>query len=410
MTKQKIKITALSKNGRGIGYFSGRPVFIPHALIGETWLCDTKNDEFKCIVELPDRLIPPCNHFPACGGCTTQHIPKLLYQTWKMGLLREHLTQKGINFDPKNMITFGDHKRRRCALSAMKNVSGRVLLGYHRIHSHELISLEDCLVLTPTIVKSLPGLRTLLDIILKPNITARITILQCEQGLDVDLSSIHMDKSPFHSLEITTLAHQLGLIRLTHGGDTFIMQTQPTVRLNQTCIPIPNATIFLQPIYEAERKICRYISSAVGNSKYVADLFCGIGSFTFDIAQNSKVLAIDYNKFAIASLKKGYNNSKGLKPIRTLVRDLFREPLSRRELEAFDAVIFDPPRSGAEQQAKAIASSKVKTIVAVSCNPQTLARDLKILIDGNYKLVELYPIDQFSYSAHLECVAVLKKV
>jgi 23S rRNA (uracil1939-C5)-methyltransferase len=91
------------------------------------------------------------------------------------------------------------------------------------------------------------------------------------------------------------------------------------------------------------------------------------------------------------------------------VRDLFREPLSPKELERFDAVVFDPPRAGAAAQAAALAMSRVSTLVAVSCNPATLARDARILIDGGYTLERVTPIDQFLYSPHVEAVAVLRR-
>jgi len=90
-------------------------------------------------------------------------------------------------------------------------------------------------------------------------------------------------------------------------------------------------------------------------------------------------------------------------------RDLFRNPLTAAELSRFDAVVFDPPRQGAQAQALALAQSNVLLVVAVSCNPGTLARDIRQMIDGGYHLLSVAPIDQFRYSAHIEIVAQLKK-
>ena len=86
-------------------------------------------------------------------------------------------------------------------------------------------------------------------------------------------------------------------------------------------------------------------------------------------------------------------------------RDLFTDPLTAPELSRFDAVVFDPPRAGAREQAARIAESSVPTVVAVSCNPATFARDARILTDGGYRLERVIPVDQFVWSAHVELVA-----
>ena len=148
---------------------------------------------------------------------------------------------------------------------------------------------------------------------------------------------------------------------------------------------------------------------ALGRTKRVADLFCGIGTWTFPIAQRARVLAVDGDDAAIAALSAAARNAQGLKPIEVLRRDLFREPLSARELKGFDAVVFDPPRAGAKAQAEQLARGEVPVVVAVSCDPGTLARDLRILVDSGYRLDAVTPIDQFEFSAHVEAVAVLRR-
>ena len=146
---------------------------------------------------------------------------------------------------------------------------------------------------------------------------------------------------------------------------------------------------------------------AVGKAKRVADLFSGLGTFTFGLARRAKILAVDSDRALITALGDAARKAQGLKPIEARVRDLFHDPMSARELDDFDAAVFDPPRAGAKAQAEALAKSKVKTIVAVSCNPVTLARDIQILLDGGYKLGRVSPIDQFLFTAHIEAVAVL---
>ncbi len=408
MSEEKIEIEYLGAHGDGVGQNAGERFFVPLALPGETWRRDA-SAAWTCASPLPGRAVPLCRHFSLCGGCTAQHMPEEMYQDWKVGQVRQALRQQGISLEPGELIAAALGRRRRCVFSACKGQNGKVELGYHRARSHDLIAIEECPVLVPQIVQALPGLYDLLEFVLQPNASARVTALWCEQGLDVDLSKVSVSNDPQHRATIAALVRKLGLVRLTNNGDTIIMQSQPTVRLGKVSVPLPDATIFLQAVLEAEREICTNVINAVSKAGRIADLFCGIGSFTFDLAVRARVFAVDSERVAIAALEAGRDDAQGLKPIETLARDLFKEPLSRKELEVFDAVVFDPPRAGAEQQARMLAKSRVPTVVAVSCNPATLARDLSVLIDGGYQLQAVQPIDQFLYSPHVECVAVLNR-
>ncbi|TIU09272.1 MAG: RNA methyltransferase, partial [Mesorhizobium sp.] len=109
------------------------------------------------------------------------------------------------------------------------------------------------------------------------------------------------------------------------------------------------------------------------------------------------------------ALDRAFRFASGLKRVTSERRDLFRRPLTFKELNTFDGVVFDPPRAGAEDQSKQIARSDVPLVAAISCNPVTLARDLRILIDGGYALKSVTPIDQFLWSPHVEAVALLEK-
>ena len=151
------------------------------------------------------------------------------------------------------------------------------------------------------------------------------------------------------------------------------------------------------------------VLAGVGKAKRAADLFCGIGTFTFPLARRARMLAVDDNEAAVGALGAAARHAQGLKPIEAKVRDLFRMPLSAKELEGFDAVVLDPARAGAEAQARQLARSRVPVAICVSCNPGTLARDARILLDGGYVLESVTPIDQFLFSAHVEAVAVFRR-
>jgi len=151
------------------------------------------------------------------------------------------------------------------------------------------------------------------------------------------------------------------------------------------------------------------VLAAVGRAGRVADLFCGLGAFTLPIARRARVLAVDGDAAAIAALGAAVRRTQGLKPVEGRVRDLFREPLAAGEIKPFDAVVLDPPRQGAKAQAEQLARAQVPTVVAVSCDPGTLARDARLLVDGGYAIDSVTLIDQFLFSAHVEAVAVLTR-
>lgn len=142
-----------------------------------------------------------------------------------------------------------------------------------------------------------------------------------------------------------------------------------------------------------------------GKAKRIVDLFCGVGPFALRLAAKARVTAFDSDAGAIASLQKAAASARGLKPIAASARDLFRRPLVPQELRDVDAVVFDPPRQGAEAQSRQLAASKVPVIVGVSCNITTFARDARILIDGGYKIETVTPVDQFRHTPHVELVA-----
>jgi 23S rRNA (uracil1939-C5)-methyltransferase len=161
---------------------------------------------------------------------------------------------------------------------------------------------------------------------------------------------------------------------------------------------------FLQATAEGEAILSRLVLAHAAGAKTVADLFCGVGPFALRLAEMSRVTAIDSHAGAIDALRKAAL-TPGLKPITAQVRDLFRRPLAAGELKPLDAVVFDPPRPGAEAQAKQLAAARVPVVIAVSCNAATFARDARTLVDGGYRLTQVTPVDQFRYSPHVEIVA-----
>jgi 23S rRNA (uracil1939-C5)-methyltransferase len=136
-----------------------------------------------------------------------------------------------------------------------------------------------------------------------------------------------------------------------------------------------------------------------------ADLFAGCGTFAGRLLARGRVDAFESDAAAVRALTM----AAAARPLTAQRRDLFRNPVNADEAARYDAVVFDPPRAGAEAQARALAASRVPCVVGVSCNPATFARDARILADGGYRLRAVTVIDQFAWSHHVELVASFAK-
>ncbi|MGE0698643.1 MAG: class I SAM-dependent RNA methyltransferase [Hyphomicrobiaceae bacterium] len=415
---QHYRVTGLGEDGDGIVDLAGgvgRPEYIPGALPGDLahraagggWDIEQRAGSGR-------RPAPLCPHFPACGGCTVQHMGDELYARWKgaklLDALRRHdVVELGINDGGVGpMIRAPLASRRRAVLTAVQ-VAGQLRLGFHGHRSHEVVPVEACAVLRPAIVMALPALRGIATL-LGGKAECRLTVLDTGRGLDVSAETGKPRRYDKHLAAITQLAVSGRILRLTVDGEPVLMRAAPMMEVAGVAV-VPPPAAFVQASAEAEAAMTAIAVEAIekARAKRVADLFCGLGAFALAVARKARVLAVDSDRPMIEALAAGARNASGLKPIETKVRDLFRDPLSPRELDHIDAVILDPPRAGAKDQAEALARSKVRTVVAVSCNPATLARDLRILLDGGYRLERAVPVDQFLFSAHLEAVAVLRR-
>jgi 23S rRNA (uracil1939-C5)-methyltransferase len=355
----------------------------------------------------PDRIAPVCRHFTHCGGCAVQHLRSPAYLAWKREVVIAGFASRGIDAPVAPVASVGVGARRRAAFSARRTGRG-VVLGFHEAKGVEIVDLQECPVTASAIVRVLPGLRRLVEPLMSRRAPGRVIVTLAANGLDVAVEDVPGDPPPDVREFLAREATALGLARLTLAGDTLYQATVPAVRFGTANVVLP-ARSFLQAAPVAEAAMVRLVTQAVVGAKRVVDLFSGMGTFTFPLAQNASVLAVDGDKQAIAALQNAAKRTPGLKPIEVKVRDLFREPLSARELQGFDAAVFDPPRAGAATQAQSLVDSPINVVVAVSCNPATLARDARILIDGGFKLERVTPIDQFLFSPHIEAVAVFRR-
>jgi 23S rRNA (uracil1939-C5)-methyltransferase len=405
-----LTIARLGAQGDGVAETPEGPVFVPFALPGEkvNVARGSKKADLVSILEASlQRVEPACRHFTDCGGCAMQHLEENAYRDWKRGLLVEALRAKGIGIEVDPLVSFPPHTRRRAALTA-RRTEGSVLLGFNAALSHRIVDLEECPVLLPQLVAALPLLRRLVRLIARTNDAFRLAVTQTDSGLDVAAQgSGRLEGKPRQAAIEFCIAN--GIARLTIDGEIVIEPNKPAILVGGvTVAPPPGA--FLQAVEGAEAAMAGLVAEHLVKAKRVADLFAGIGTFALRLARASEVHAVEGDAPALAALDRAFRFASGLKKVTVEKRDLYVRPVTFKELDAaFDGVVFDPPRAGAEAQAVQIARSQVRLVAAVSCNPLTLARDLEILIAGGYQLRQVVPVDQFLWSPHLEAVALLEK-
>ncbi len=406
--RRELTISRLGNQGDGIADTEAGPVYVPFALPGERVDADVEGSRAALtgiLAAAPERTEAICRHFGECGGCSVQHLARDAYAEWKRQRISEALSMEGIEAEVDPVRIFGPRSRRRATFAAQKT-GGALTLGFRRAQSHDIIDLLECPVLLPALEKAMPGLRALLSELLPPG-EVRVLVTACDNGLDVNIDGVKgrlATITPTHG----EAAETLGIVRLTLAGDPLISFGAPKIGVAGASVELPPGA-FLQAVADAEREMAALVVEAVGKARKVADLYCGLGPFSFALARRASVTAVELDRRLLAALDAGARHAQGLKPIKTLARDLAREPLSPMELKAFDAVVFDPPRAGALQQAKALAKSKVGKVAAVSCNPMSFAKDARVLIDGGFTLGRIVPIDQFVYSAHVELVAAFSR-
>jgi 23S rRNA (uracil1939-C5)-methyltransferase len=410
---ERLAIGRVGHLGDGIADTPSGPIFVPGTLPGEEVEVESLpgHHERRHLVKVerssPERIAPICPHFGVCGGCAVQHWQSASYRVWKRNLVVEALRQAGLDAPVGDLIDAHGDGRRRAVFHARRGTHDVLEVGFSAARAHRVIAIDRCPVLARSLDGALAAAWAIAEALGAAKKPLDIQITATDAGLDADVRG----SGPLTATLITSLAHAAAvqnLARLTRHGELIAQRRAPTLRMGATTVLLPPAA-FLQPTAEGEAVLSRLVLSACAGSGSVADLFSGVGPFALRLGEKARVFAADDDGAAVAALKRAATTTSGLKPVEAEVRDLFRNPLMAAELHRFDAVVFDPPRQGAQAQARELAASQVPLIVAVSCNAGTFARDAAELVRGGYRLVEVTPVDQFRYSAHVEIVARLER-
>jgi 23S rRNA (uracil1939-C5)-methyltransferase len=405
-----LKISSLGSQGDGVAKHDGRTVFVPLTLPGETVSADIAGERAQLVEVIepsPDRVVQRCSHYGECGGCALQHLADPAYLDFKRNLVVSALASRGLKADVDPVMALPPRTRRRAVFAAHRQGKS-VIVGFHGRRSHRIVPIRDCAVITPGLLALIPKLERIAAIAAPQKDALTITTTDTATGFDVALSGVHKGFSADDRIRVVQAAGELGLARLSINGEVALDQAPPAIRAGAAhLVPPPGG--FLQACEPSEATMVRLVQEAIGDARKVVDLFSGAGTFSLPLASSATLHAVESDEAAVAALSSAARKTQGLKPVTTEKRDLFRRPLTGPELKRFDAAVIDPPRAGAEAQSAQLAASSIKRVAMVSCSAGTFARDLRLMVDGGYRIERITPVDQFLWSPHIEIVARLAR-
>lgn len=412
---QELTINAIGAQGDGLARFAdGKPAFVPLTLPGETILANmegARGEVAEILKASAERVAAPCKHFGHCGGCALQHWAAAPYLGWKAEQVRVQLSMEGLETEILPTFAAPPASRRRVALHARK-VKGGAKLGFKERRSWNLVPIEECPVTDPRLIAALPALARLAEPFLEhPKSAPTLHVTLTGTGLDIDVTGVERKSGGLSAdarMRAAMAAGEGDFARVTLAGETVYGARQPLVKLGPAIVALPPGS-FLQAVPAAERAMVDFAVAESEGASRIADLYCGVGTFTFRLAEIGAVHAAEMSAPAIAALKAAIGPTPGLKPINAEARDLVKRPVLSTELAKTDVVVIDPPRAGAAEQTVEIAKSKVAKVVSVSCNPATFAKDARALVDAGFRLDKVLPVDQFVWSPHIELVGVFTR-
>lgn len=420
--QKSLIVQELGQNGDGVVIADNQRLYIPYATPGDEVSLElhlTKKNRYQVanheIIKQGENYVkPPCAHYGVCGSCQLQHLGDEVYRKFKRDKILKPLLFEGFENPEtliKDPIVLPPGLRRRANFNFRCLPKG-VELGYHKYHSYELLTLEYCHILRPEIVAFMQPLLEVIGKSFPPGFEGEVFITAAHNGLDVNVEV--RDKTPM-SLEQRELWGQFAnhqnlcrlLVTLKGKEDFTLMRDTPYVLFDG--VPVEsNCRGFLQPSTEADQQLTSIVCDFLPKSpSKIADLFCGRGTLSIPLSRYAPVDGFEMDALALNALKNAAQRSQ--RPITTIYRDLFKTPLKDKELTPYDVIVVDPPRAGAEEQTQALAASAVPTLIYVSCNPLTFARDARILVEGGYQIEAIQPLDQFRWTVHVEAIAKLIK-
>jgi 23S rRNA (uracil1939-C5)-methyltransferase len=350
----------------------------------------------------PHHQMPPCRHFPICGGCQLQHLDDASYAQFITDRIVGALAAHELETDIRAPIVSPPNARRRASLHADAK-GGRIRLGFAEAGSHDIVDIQECHILAPELFALVAPLRKLLARLGLKRRRADIQMTSCDQGVELLIGASFDGLEAAEAIIAFCQQHNVARFATDDGmGPETRWEPDPvTITLGGVAVPFPPGS-FLQATRDGEAALIAAVREAVGQAGTIADLFAGLGTFALSLAP-ARVYTAEAGRDAIMSLKAAAGRAG--RQVFADHRDLYRRPLTVEELGRFGAVVLDPPRAGARDQAAGLALATTPVIAYVSCNPSSFARDAQIICEGGYRLDWIQPVGQFRWSTHVELAA-----
>ncbi len=409
--QDKCIITGINKEGCGTSFVENNIIEIPYTIPQDEILFDQHKYRSQSnyvissiITSSADRVIPECEYFTRCGGCSLQHLSKNIYTKFKQDLVDNISKELNLTSQINEVVYVGKALRRRVIFKAINKIDN-LFLGFYQLNSHKINNIDHCSAATDEISNLIPELKLFLRNILPLSAKADITVLQTYNGLILKIYGTNITDTNKY-IDILTSKHNV--ISIKHNDDILYQSEKPYILLDSVEVEI-DEDIFLQPTIKSDEILLNIVMNYVSKDRpyTIIDLFCGIGTYTMALSKNNIVVGVDNNAKALNILKS--SSQKAKRGVRVENRDLCLNPLSAKELNEFEVIIINPPRAGAKNQIECITKSSSRfKIIYVSCNPQSFKVDAKILLNSGYTLQSITPIDQFHWTQHLELIALFE--
>lgn len=418
--RHEVAIEAIGARGDGVAKLGAARLFVPLSVPGDRLhvrIVGRRGDDLVgapvgWLAQAP-RAEPACPHFAACGGCQLQHLPTAQYRAWKREQVQVALARQGLDGIPVEPLIDGDPAARRRARLAFERRGAAVSLGFRERSGRRIVDIGACPVATPAIVALLPALRALLARLDLATRAGEVQITACAGGIDLELIGAPPGLAAREALAAFAQAEDLARISWCPDGAThaepIVQRRAPSALFGPVRVELPPGA-FLQATAAAEAAIRDAVGRAIGDAGRIADLFAGCGTFSLPLAAAGRTVhAVERDPAMLGALAAAARRGGLAARVTTERRDLQRSPFAGAELDRFDALVADPPRTGCRAQAEALAVSRLEGLAMVSCNPATFARDARILIEGGYRCRWVQPIDAFLWSSRIELVGAFAR-
>ncbi len=423
-----VTIESLSYGGRGVGRRKdGKVVFVPMVLPGETVRVRTDReyvsycnaDLIEVIEGSPERIEPKCGIFSVCGGCDWQHMsyPSQVY--WKDAILKSELSRVGDGgtfqqqapFPSGRVYGYRGHTILQCGYTPS------LKLGFFKKRSNSVVEFDRCPILRGRVQEIAGGLKAILKRYPVPGISSlEIHAPQDESILLVKGEGLEKEKA-LRLME--RMYKDLGL-----AGISFVMHGHRRSdhvlgrRFCRYSLDVCGGTVclsstfggFIQANLQVDSALVEYVASLAAGARNILDLYSGSGNFSIPLAAVAKKVTAVEKSGRLVSLGRINAKKNRLDNVRFLAMDANEAVRSfGRDGNDFDTIVLDPPREGAKEVSGYLPGIGPSRIIYVSCNPSTLARDVKVLRDAGYALRKIRMFDMFPQTYHMETVALLER-